>query len=138
MKTAPKIIAILLLVAGGIVIIAGIVTWAVIGSNLKAEKITVSGDASCAAGKDVNGPISAFCMAQVIDHHALAATGGKTYAELDKDDPLRGTAMNASFLRASLFTSVVAYGVAAFAIGMGIVLILLGLAVRVLDERTTT
>lgn len=108
-----------------------------IGSNLKAEKITVSGDASCAAGQDVNGPISAFCMAQVIDHHALAATGGKTYAELDKDDPLRATAMNASFLRASLFTSVVAYGVAAFAIGMGIVLILLGLAVRVLDERTT-
>jgi hypothetical protein len=44
--------------------------------------------------------------------------------------------MNASFLRASLFTSVVAYGVAAFAFGMGIVLVLLGLAVRTLDERT--
>ena len=136
MKGAPKIISILLLVAAVVVIIAGVVTWGVITSNLTAERITVSDDASCAAGDDVNGPISAFCMAEVIDHHALEATGGKTYAELDQDDPLRATAMNASFLRASLFTSVVAYGVAAFAVGMGIVLALLGVAVRELDRRT--
>jgi hypothetical protein len=32
--------------------------------------------------------------------------------------------MNASFLRASLFTSVVSFGVAAFAIGVGILSIL--------------
>ena len=137
MKGAPKIISILLLVAAAVVVIAGIVTWVVITNNLSAERITVSDDASCAAGDDVNGPISAFCMAQVIDHHALEATGGKTYAELDQDDPLRATAMNASFLRASLFTSVVTYGVAAFAVGMGIVLALLGVAVRELDRRTS-
>ena len=34
--------------------------------------------------------------------------------------------MNASFLRASLFTSVVAFGVAAFVAVMGVVLMLLG------------
>lgn len=45
-------------------------------------------------------------------------------------------AMNASFLRASLFTSVVAYGVAAFAVGLGIVPVLLGVAVRALDQGT--
>lgn len=138
MRGAPKIIAILLMIAAAVVIIAGITTWVVITNNLAAEKITVSDDASCAAGDDVNGPISAFCMAQVIDHHALEATGGKTYAELGKDDPLRNTAMQASFLRASLFTSVVAYGVATFAIGMGVVLALLGVAIRVLDQRTAT
>ncbi|HYI59569.1 MAG TPA: aromatic ring-opening dioxygenase LigA [Microlunatus sp.] len=137
MKGAPKIISILLLVAAAVVVIAGIVTWGVITNNLAAERITVSDDASCAAGDSVNGPISAFCMAQVIDHHALEATGGKTYSELERDDPLRNTAMQASFLRASLFTSVVAYGVAAFAIGMGVVLALLGVAVRVLDQRTS-
>jgi hypothetical protein len=38
------------------------------------------------------------------------------------------TAMNASFLRASLFTSVVSFGVAAMAAGVGLVLFLLGLA----------
>ena len=64
----------------------------------------------------------------------MTATGGKTYAELAQDDPLRVTAMNASFLRASLFTSVVGYGVAAFAVGMGVVLGLLAVAIRALDH----
>jgi hypothetical protein len=36
--------------------------------------------------------------------------------------------MTASFLRASLFTSVVAFGVAALATGLGVVLVLIGLA----------
>ncbi|MDX5399526.1 MAG: aromatic ring-opening dioxygenase LigA, partial [Actinomycetes bacterium] len=58
----------------------------------------------------------------------LEATGGKTYAELDREDPLRDTAMNASFLRASLFTSVVAFGVALMAVGVGLALILIGMA----------
>lgn len=41
----------------------------------------------------------------------------------------RRVAMTASFLRASLFTSVLAYGVAAMSGGLGIVLILIGIAI---------
>ncbi|HRO23123.1 MAG TPA: aromatic ring-opening dioxygenase LigA [Promineifilum sp.] len=138
MKGAPKVISVLLVIAGIVVIVAGISTWGVISGNLRDQRITVSSDATCAAGDTVAGPISAYCMAQVIDHHALAATGGKTYAELPQNDPQRTVAMNASFLRASLFTSVVAYGVAAFAVGMGIVLILIAVALLALDKRTAT
>lgn len=36
--------------------------------------------------------------------------------------------MNGSFLRASLFTSVVAFGVSALVIGLGVILVLQGLA----------
>ena len=43
---------------------------------------------------------------------------------------MRATMMNASFLRASLFTSVVSFGVAAFAIGIGILSILFGWAIH--------
>ena len=68
--------------------------------------------------------------------HALEATGGKTYAELDREDPLRAVAQSASFLRASLFTSVVAFGVAAFAMGMGVLSILIGAGICALDKRT--
>jgi hypothetical protein len=75
-------------------------------------------------------------MADIIAHHALEATGGKTYAELDREDPLRATAQSASFLRASLFTSVVAFGVAAFAMGVGLLSILIGLGIGSLDKRT--
>ncbi len=66
-----------------------------------------------------------------VDHtrtHALEGTGGKTYAELDREDPAREGVMTGSFLRASLFTSVVAFGVATMAFGLGIGLILIGLA----------
>jgi hypothetical protein len=41
--------------------------------------------------------------------------------------------MTASFLRASLFTSVVSFGVAAMAAGIGLVLILIGAALIVLN-----
>jgi hypothetical protein len=56
-------------------------------------------------------------------------------AELEQDDPLRETASTASFLQASLFTSVVAFGVAAMAVLIGILFILLGLGMRDVATR---
>ncbi|BDZ41094.1 hypothetical protein GCM10025865_03930 [Paraoerskovia sediminicola] len=107
------------IVAGLVMVIAGAVTWGTVSAELSEQQITVSEDADFLAGDDVDGPFSAYAQAEIIDHHALEATDGKTYAQLDKEDPLRATAMNASFLRASLFTSVVAYGVAALVVGLG-------------------
>ena len=118
------------IVFGAIFVVAGIVTWIVITSTLSSQKITVSDDASCRAGAAVAGPISAYCQASVIDKHTMEITSGKTYAELDREDPNRNTAMTSSFLQASLFTSVVAFGVAAMALAVGIVFILFGLAMR--------
>ena len=108
-----KVAAITSIVVGIVMAIAGVVTWVVISSTLADQKITVADDARCAAGDDVNGPISAYCQADIIDHHTLDITGGKTYAELDREDPNRAVAMDSAFLQASLFTSVVAFGVAA-------------------------
>jgi len=125
-----KVASLTAIIVGIVMVVAGVVTWIVVSTTLADQKITVSDDASCAAGDDVNGPISAYCQADIIDHHAREATGGKTYAELDQDDPLRETAMTASFLQASLFTSVVAFGVALMAIGVGLVLALIGFALR--------
>ena len=127
MRTIASITAILV---GIIMAIAGVVTWVVISTTLSDQKITVADDANCAAGDDVNGPISAYCQADVIDHHTKEITGGLTYAELDREDPNRQTAMDSAFLQASLFTSVVAFGVAAMAFVLGIVLTLIGFALR--------
>ena len=136
MSKTPKVIAILLYLSGIVLVVAGAFTWYTVSDQLAAEKITVSDDASCQAGQSVNGPLEAYCQAEIINHHALEATGGKTYAELDREDPLRATAQSASFLRASLFTSVVAFGVAAFAVGMGVLSLLIGLGISALDKRT--
>lgn len=126
------------IVVGIVLIIGGVATWAVVSSELADESITVSKDAPCLGGDEVNGPFSAYCQALVIEDHALEATGGLTYAELDREDPARQTAMNASFLRASLFTSVVAFGVAGMAILIGLLFILIGLGIRDVSERTNT
>ena len=123
------------LVLGVLLIIGGVATWVIVSTTLAAQNITVSDDASCLAGDDVNGPLSAYCEAQIIEEHALDATGGLTYAELDREDPLRAVAMNASFLRASLFTSVVAFGVAGMAVLIGVLFVLIGLGIRDVSEN---
>lgn len=124
------------MVAGVVLAVTGIFTWFNVSSHLSDESITVSPDASSFAGQTVNNPWTAYAEAEVIQKHALEATGGKTYAQLDREDPLRATAQAASFLRASLFTSVVAFGVALMAIGLGIVLFLIGFALHALGRKT--
>jgi hypothetical protein len=124
--TALKVLSWIILAAGIVLIIAGGVTWFIVRDQLADEKIVVSADADHFAGDKVDGPLTAYSEADTINKHALEASGGKTYAELDQDDPTRDTVMTASFLRASLFTSVVSFGVAAFAAGVGVLMILIG------------
>ena len=121
--------------AGALLIIAGTVTWFTVKSELSDEKITVSDDADRFAGDKVDGPLTAYSEAETIQKHALEEGGGKTYAELDQDDPLRETAATASYLRTSLFTSIVAFGVALLAAGTGVIAIIYGWSLLALGRR---
>jgi len=135
-SSAPvRVLGIIVIVAGAVFVLAGVVTWFTVKSQLSDEKITVSADADRFGGNAVDGPLTAYAEADAIEGHALEASGGKTYAELAKDDPTRDTVMTASFLRASLFTSVVAFGVALMAAGLGVVLVLIGVAVVLMAGR---
>lgn len=125
-----RLIGLISLIAGLVLIIAGASTWLVVRSHLVDEHITVAADATSFANKPVTGPLEAYAQADIINHHALKASGGKTYAQLAQDDPARATVMNGSFLRASLFTSVIAFGVSAFAMGVGLLFVLVGWALR--------
>ena len=58
-----------------------------------------------------------------------------TYAELDREDPVREVAMNSSFLQASLFTSILAFGVSAMAVAVGILFILIGFGIRDVSQQ---
>jgi len=129
-----KVVGILGILAGIALIVVAIVVWIVVTMQLRAENITIPDDAMAFQGQTVSGPLTAYVQADIIQQHALAASGGKTYAELPQDDPVRATMMNASFLRASLFTSVVSFGVAVFAMGVGVLSILFGAALRRLAD----
>ena len=125
-----KLIGLIAIILGAVFIVAGGVSYNMVHNKLAAEKITVSEDSPKYAGQEVAGPFTAFQEANMIAEHALKATSGKTYAELDREDPLRVVAMNGSFLRASLFTSVVSFGVSALAAGVGVMFVLVGVAIR--------
>lgn len=154
------IIGILSMIAGLVLIIAGGVVWGVITSQLKAEEITVSAvtedEPGALAGKPVAGPFTAFAQANAINHHALAGSDGLTYAqigakvselkaadaegnaeEIEALSTQRASVMNGSFLRASLFTSVVSYGVSALVMGLGVMFILIGWSLRELAAAKT-
>jgi hypothetical protein len=124
----------IVMILGLLFVIAGGATYVMVSQELSNARVTVADDASFLAGDEVDGPFSAYSQAQIIDKHALESTGGKTYAELDREDPARQTAMSASFLRASLFTSVVAFGVATMAMGIGLAMILTGIGLRARPE----
>lgn len=128
------------IVLGTLMVIGGIATWILVSSTLSEQNIVTPDDA-CLAGQPVDGPFTAYCQAEIIQTHTLDSTGGLTYAELDREDPLRDVAMNSSFLQASLFTSVLAFGVSAMAIAVGLLFILIGIGIRdvmqkVVDETS--
>jgi hypothetical protein len=133
-----SVLGLLVIVAGVVLVAAGVVTYLTVSSTLADQKITVSADAAHFGGQQVTQPWQAYAQANAIAEHADALAGGKTYAELPQDDPNRQTVMTASFLQASLFTSVVASGVAALAAGLGIVFLFIGVALRRLSASVPT
>jgi hypothetical protein len=129
-RTFVRLVGLAGIIGGILLILVGGTVWGVVSTQLSAEQITVAEDAPFLANTPVNGPFTALAEATIINTHALEASEGMTYAQLDREDPVRATVMNASFLRASLFTSVVAFGVSAFAIGLGLIVGFFGWSIR--------
>ena len=68
-------------------IVLGVASYYIVHRELADEHIVVADDAETMAGKDVEGPFTAYSQAMVIKEHALEIGGGKTYAQLPQDDP---------------------------------------------------
>lgn len=110
---------------------AGVGVWAAVRSQLSSERIVVPEGAKLSPGRAVAGPWTAYAEAEFIRRTALAATGGRTYGELEEGDAAAALAKDAALLRASLFTSVLAFGLAAAGIAAGGVLTLVGRALAI-------
>jgi hypothetical protein len=122
------ILGVVFLGAGAYTVNRGFDAKDMVRNELVAQRITTPADASIPNAR-VDDPATAKSMAEIIDKHALAATGGKTYSEMERTDPLRNTAFQASTLRTSLYTSVMAFNLADLVVGIGALLGALGLAV---------
>lgn len=122
------IMGVVFLGAGGYTAFRGFEAKDLVRTELIAQNITTPEDASIPNAR-VDDPATAQSMADIIDKHALEATGGKTYSEMDREDPKRATAFQASALRTSLYTSVMAFNVGDLVIGLGALIAVLGLAI---------
>ncbi len=156
------IAGLLMIIAGGVT--WGLVQTQLKAENITVAKITDENPGRL-AGKTVAGPFTAYAQANAINEHALEGAKGRTYAQIGDDSralkaklaadgltpeqvadnpdvkalaATRDSTMNGSFLRASLFTSVVSFGVAALVMALGVLFILLGFALAKLSTTTVT
>ena len=125
---ALVVLGLVFLGAGAYTINRGIDARELVRDELLAQRITTPADAAIPNAK-VDDPATAKAMADVIEKHALAATGGKTYSEMERTDPARNVAFQAATLRTSLYTSVMAFNVADLVVGLGLMIGVLGLAI---------
>jgi hypothetical protein len=114
--------------AGIVEILVGAAAWAVVSRRLADEKIVVPGTARWFPNKTVRDPLTAFEEAEVVRRITLKATGGRTYGEMAGDDPKARMALDASLIRSSLFTAILAFGMAATQVALGSVFVLVGRA----------
>jgi hypothetical protein len=158
MKKAFPILLIVIgfafVLGGGYTVYRGIDARNLVESELAAQRITTPEDASL-PNVVVNDVASAESMAAIINEHALKSTGGLTYSEMGrfatpdgapkgtneataaaKDaagkpvaNAARNTAFQASSLRTSLYSSMMAFEIATLVTGLGIMLAALGIAV---------
>ncbi|HEX5094942.1 MAG TPA: hypothetical protein VFX21_02965 [Acidimicrobiia bacterium] len=148
---ALMILGLVFLVAGGYTASRGFDAKDQVRDELVAQNIMTTPDARIPNAR-VDDAATAKAMADIIDVHAREATGGKTYSEMgrflatdgtDTNDealavkgadgkpvanPLRNTAFQASSLRTSLYSSVMAFNVADLVVGLGVMIAALGLA----------
>ncbi len=75
--------AILAIFAGSSMIIVGLWAISFTYSNIVRENITTPSDASI-PNAPVRGPLTLMSQAEVIRHHTLQSTGGKTFSEMPR------------------------------------------------------
>ncbi len=125
----------LLLVLGVIMLVAGVGAWGAVAQGLGQEKVDVTGTAPAFVGQRVDAPWEAWAQSEAIRTDLQEMTGGRTYAEIDREDPVRASVATGTFLRASLMTSVIAFGVSLLVVGVGVGFVLGGLGLRSLARR---
>ena len=137
----------LAIAAGSLFVAAGAAAWLTVTKQLRDEKIEVPGNAPALAGKRVQGPVTAYVEALVIKGNAERGAGGRTFADIsvalrgvdgasDEAIELRkqsAALSTAASLRTSLMTAVLAFGVSAFAAGLGALLLIGGTQLRRTD-----
>ncbi len=121
----PVVLGLVFIVAGAYMIVQGLDAKDDVRTQLAAEKIISAEDASI-PNAPVDDVATARSQAAVIKQHSLERSGGKTYAEMDREDPNRATYLTGVTLRSALNLAVMGFKVSDLVIGMGAFVVVIG------------
>ncbi len=122
---APLALGLVFTAAGAYMVLEGRDAKDEVRDAIVREDITTSPD-SAIPNVLVDNPDAAKAQATVIEKHVRELTGGKSYAELPRDDPNRPTVLNSVTLRTALNLAVMGFRVSDLVIGMGVFMIVIG------------
>lgn len=134
MKKLLKISSVLAIAAGAVLVTISV--WAIdfTYDTVARENIVTPADASI-PNVPVRGPLTLKAQADIIRHHTLAMTGGKTYAEMSRDDKSRDIWVTATTLTTALNLGIFAYIFSAAVFLFGLVSMWTGMVFWKLAKR---
>ena len=134
MKKLLKISSIAAILAGVILVAGGV--WGICFTyrNIAQEKIVTPADASIPE-KPVRGPFTLKAQANIIREHMLKSTGGKTFAEMDRNDPTRNTWITATTLTTALNLGILTYVFSGLIVLLGCISIWTGVVFAMLSKN---
>ena len=144
MKSGIAILAVLFVVAGAVLLVEGNNTRTELVETLAAENITGADPQILLTYEGARAPegvevpeavidtgIEAYYQAQVIKTHTLGITEGKTYSEMDRQDPGRATYITSLTLQNSLNMAHMGIEITRLIIGLGVAFLGLGAGLMV-------
>ncbi len=134
MKKLLIISSLLAISVGTILVVGG--AWAVVFTyqNVSQEKIITPEDAAI-PNTPVRGPLTLKSQADIIREHVLKMTGGKTYAEMSRDDESRPMWITATTLTTALHLGIITYLFSGLIILFGLISIWTGIVFRALSKK---
>jgi len=139
------VLGVVLLVSGVFMVISGMNTRSDVKDGVTDERLVVPDPqvlltypgARAPEGVEVPEVLidtadEAHAQAQVIRTHVLELTDGKTYGEMDRDDPNRDLYLNALTLQSALHQAHISFEITRLVTGLGAIVIVLGVGTLVL------
>ncbi len=125
----------LLAIVAGVVLVAGGI-WGICFTykNIAQEKIVTPADSSIPE-KPVRGPLTLKAQTDIIREHALKITGGKTYAEMSREDTNRPLWITVTTLTTALNLGILTYVFSGLILLFGCISIWTGIVFYALSKR---
>ena len=126
--------SVLAIIVGLVLVVGG--AWALnfTYKNVTQEDIVTPNDAMIPS-TSVRGPLTLMAQADIIRTHALKSTGGKTFAEMSREDPARDIWITATTLTTALNFGVMSYAFSAFTLLFGLNSIWTGITFYALSKK---